>query len=505
MRTLRALIVDDNKLESNGDRELEITNSLKRLLVSTFQGKVAAFNVMSEDEAVSALCTQEYDIALVDLHLGPDNPFGGANVLVRAWSSVGRGRTELLLYSGEPSVQDAYKSFEMDGGPFRFVLKGEYDPNRPDDHCACLERPLVEGLRHRSKTICQGAVPATVRSQSGPPSVILIDGKNWDLNSLLAPWMCRLTGEPAPERELIFTSLFPSDDLIRIFTYWFKAQAGQMHLWPNTSMYGLKPLEEYHCGCPTGPMDALMHTAVAETKAYARAGEVALEDLQIIKLLAERKVVDDFKTYIAAAKSWDGIVNTTRDEFKNTVKFEFGEILDAFTRSLHAPCPVFIPATLEAILPMELYCAPETPSKKPAIMVAAAKIAESLTDHAGINCGITIKADSKVFTQRNDTDTDLPYVTFAIRHDGEPCPPSKDIGDWFKKGRSLGQAAELLKGYATWTVLSKADGIPRSHEAILGLELSADRAADLWNVFADDRTNVIHILRFGIPLFCVRH
>ena len=66
---------------------------------------------------------------------------------------------------------------------------------------------------------------------------IEVGGQKWSLESLLAPFAYQLSGEAAIGREALTCSLFPSDDRVRVLSFWFKAAdfslAQQDNVWPE--------------------------------------------------------------------------------------------------------------------------------------------------------------------------------------------------------------------------------------------------------------------------------
>lgn len=512
-RRLCILLVEDNNRTENGVSNHGITASFQRWIASLFRGNcIQIATTEYEDSAVALLTNPEtpYDVALIDLDLGPTNQRGGIRVMARAWDSMVDVGTVPIIYSGNAKAREPFKEIAEIGRPFQMVLKGAYEPDIKDGTAHwddSLRKPLIEALRKRARQHSQeGADPRSVQAlhhSSSTPSVI-INGTEWSTQSLLAPFLHALPGENSSlTPEAAVRGLFPSNDLIRIFTYWFKAQQKVLCLWPDLSMYGLTTLKNYHCGAPTGPMDALMHDPTVGKPTYGAAGEAARKDLQVLNLLVEKKIVAYFEEYIGTSEKWTTIsgnpeAQKARDTLKGRVMFKMGKIRQILSRkALNVEVELRV---AEGILNRELYCAPHFTTNKPVVIVAATMIAESLLSVVTGKMRIVIDADGELFGRPDTVGTTLPHLNVAICHQGQPCKPDEEISSWFQAGHSLGQAAKLLKGYATWTVLSKNDPVPRSHEAIFGQ--NCGNTEELWKRFDPAKTaNVIHVLRFGIPLF----
>jgi len=519
LRRLKVVVVEDNNRTDQGKSTPDITESLKRWIASLFGGNsIELTNVDTEAAAVDLLekPNLQYDVALIDLDLGPDNQRGGIRVMARTWDKMSKAGTVPIIYSANVKAREPFAEIAEFGRPFQMVLKAEYKHETVGRHWNdSLREPLIRALRKRVWDHCQeGPEPASVkelRENFGTASVC-IKKTSWSVASLLSPFLVALSSEHTPTRDDVIRALFPSDDLIRVLTYWFKAQQEMICWWPNNQMYGLTPLAGYHVGIPTGPMDALMHDPNHLPPTYRTAGEAALKDLQVIKLLVKDQVGEHFRRYIEAAMTWPHMVEMERvTEFKKTVMFKLEDDVLETIRG-RVPCREEIKVP-RGLLGKELYCAPDMSSgclqREPVVTVAARKIAESIKDHAGGEVVVTIDSDRPVLVEKNTSMMHLlPNLYLAIAHQGTPCAASEDLSHWFDAVHSLGQAAELLRGYMTWTVLSKADktdSTPRSHEAVLGQNCGDLVARALWKRFNPEGSfNVIHVLQFGLPLFLKR-
>lgn len=457
--------------------------------------------VATYDRASAALADTRFDLVLLDIRL-KDVLWAGLQVLDSYWNLLSAHNTPVVVYSAKDDVIRALESFASGNGPIWFHNKGAADDHTLRDKIAVL-------LRRRARHLCETVDATSARALLDSKSrrlCVMIAGTKWSVASLVAPFLYKLPEEGKISREAVIRSLFPGNDLIRVLTYWFKAQQKVICLWPPSPMYGLTPLATYHCGAPTSPMDALMHHSEDHHATYSSAGDVALKDLQVIKLLVTEKVAKYFREYIEAAKCWTGILGgtaeaTRRSQFKKTVTFKFGtDVLEVIAAAFKTKTQ-----TVEigkAFLGKELYCAPDmsTEPPQPSVAVAAKKIAESLSDHVKGEVMIALKADTSVLAASKATVVTMPNLCLIISHQGTPCAPSEEISSWFQARHSLGQAAKLLRGYATWTVLSKSDGVPRSYEAVSGQDCTNPES--LWSEFnSDGKATVIHVLRFGMPLF----
>lgn len=499
LRKLQILIVDNEDATADG--------VLNQSLGSRGYDKEYA---LSYEEAVENLELRAglaegrkylpYDLILFDLHLGDKLEYGGTKLLAEYWKVLQESGTRALLYSGKTDAfVEPYLPFQIPDGPFLFTRK------IPETVWA--EKILLL-LRARVNELCSRAPLGSARNiLDGGSKGVRIDGEDWSVESLLAPWL-----SPAVEtgrkqkREALIRMLFPENDMIRIFSYWFKART---FLWDSEQMFGLSPLALYHCGAKTGPMDALLHTPEFPNNVmFGVASKAARSDLDMLRAGLNSEFVRDIDAYLNQSQVWraaDQMDEAAAVALKEKVKFTLSDVSDIFKRTLGEGVHKF--SNFESFSDIEFYCPAHygAGSAEPAILYALKRLWQSVVKHSGVKsggeCEVLFGVEGSL-TRDRASGAATPYFIITIRHNGPACE-GPSLASWFPerhRGHGLFDAKEALRGLAQWTVLSRGEGKPKYYSPLQPNSVVEEEALKLWNTYnADDQWNVIHVLRFGFP------
>lgn len=500
VRKLRILVIDDN----DPDTCIELIRSL---LIACLGDKNFRIDTpLTYLEGESHLTSgRPYDLVLLDLRLDKEHRWGGCELLDRHWQSIQANGSKIILYSGKPDAIEAFESFSSGRGPFLFYSKASAsEPGEGFGH------HVVRLLRDRVKALCQRASlnSAVAVIKSNVPEV-LIDGEAWSVDSLLAPWTCPLPGEAARERESIVRSLFPSNNLVRVLSYWFK---GQAFMWPNDAMYGLSPLAPYHLGATSGPLDALMHAPnLPHTPPrFPAAAQTALDDLESLGLRLTAPFAEYLREYLTFAKEWTdiGTLEASRvEECKDSVMFRLSDVKWIF-ESEGAEIETSRIPRWDLIGEYEFY-SPATYTSldnglgrfHPSLKYAASRLAQSVKERANGVWSVAFDVEGELVSFNRPTD--FPFLVIAVCHAGTPFGDAPSIIASFNSGtgRALHDASEALQGCAHWYILSGENGRMHAYEAPSDPgTLRSEDANELWDRFNKDGIwHVIHVLKVGMP------
>jgi hypothetical protein len=443
-----------------------------------------------------------YDLILFDLHLGNEHKYGGTQLLAEYWAAIRESGAKSLVFSGKvDEFVEPYLPFMTPGGPFLFTKK------IPADELA--EKILIL-LRERVKELCYRAPLGAAHDLiKGNSRRVWIDGEPWSVNSLISPWLFR-EGElrkTRQTREALIRILFPDDDLVRIFSYWFKARA---FLWDSDQMYGLSPLDDYHCGDPTGPMDALLHAPEdSERVMFADAARAAKSDLELLRAGLHPDFVKEVEDYIKKAERWksgEQIDEQAAEHLKAKVMFTLSRVCNVFEKTAGVKLLTF--DGYQDISACEFYCPAyySGGSAKPAVIHALERLWSSISKRSNVKksgkCEVALEFEGDLIRRRQEPGS-FPYFTITIRHDGPECKEGS-ISSWFPerhRGHGLFDAKEALRGLAQWFIMSKGKEPFKFYAPLQPGSLSeedarkylakSNRGGRAWNV--------VHVLRFGFP------
>jgi len=329
-----------------------------------------------------------------------------------------------------------------------------------------------------------------------------IDDELWSVKSLFAPWLRSLSGnqeEVSPDT--LLAVLFPCDDLIRVFSYWLKAQA--FH-WPSQGMYGLTSLCCYHFEKPTGPMDALTHPPWKKDghAQFQHAGKNALKDLASLSSGLEEPVTAHLECYIRTAKDWNQLDQVVESRFKKTVSFQLAELAKIFENE----GATVENSQVQRSFNCDYYCPPYGPFStdtlfEPAVKFAMQCLAHSAKEHKRDQAWEVVFTSDEPLSASQCPGT-FPYLFLVVCLTSDPDKVlNKDAEGWFKPGHHLFKAKAALKGCGQWFILTGTDGrLQLPPKPVLG-GLDANEAHDLWNKFnCKKQWNVLHILKLGMPV-----
>lgn len=443
-----------------------------------------------------------YDLILFDLHLGDDHKYGGTQLLAEFWEAIQESGTKALVFSGKvDEFVEPYLPFTTPGGPFLFTKK------IPADELA--EKILIL-LRSHVKEMCNRAPLGSAHNIiKYNARRVTIDGELWSVDSLISPWLFR-EGElkkTRQTREALIRLLFPDDDLVRIFSYWFKART---FLWSSDRMYGLSPLDNYHCGEKTGPMDALLHAPEFSEKAmFAEAARAAKSDLEPLRAGLHPNFIKEVEDYINKAERWrngEQIDEQAAENLKAKVVFTFSKVYKIFDKTAGVNLLTF--DGYEDVSACEFYCPAyySGGGAKPAIIHALERLWSSIRKHSGVKngneCEVAFDFEGDLIRRREEPER-FPYFTITIRHKGPECKEDS-ISSWFPerhRGHGLFDAKEALRGLAQWVIISKSKEPLKFYSPLRPGSLSETEALDYWakSNSGGHAWNVVHVLRFGFP------
>lgn len=496
-KVLSILVIDDN---CPGD----VVAALKTFMTSALEpGNADIDHPSTFDKGASCLQSQEiYDLILFDINLGEEDlTWAGIELLDAHWQSIQSKGSKVMVYSGKPKAKEAYSHFSSGKGPFLFQPK--LDDHTPGE---AFERRIIVLLRERVRTLCQRAsLKSALEVSQGHATTVQIGPDIWSLKSLLSPWLFKVDGEVPFTLESAIRLLFPSDDMIRIFSYWFK---GRGFAWPQDQMYGLSTLATYHFDNPTGPMDALMHNPISPkfAKTFSIAAATALADVEVLNPRIDPRFYSHLKRYITNAGTWDEISHQQEqeiEELKNTIAFRLDDLRIAFQQRGAR----FVTTTAASDMNRELYCPPKVGSRDmgPTVLHAVDRLADSVKKRAGDDWEMQLLVEGNLSSRERPVE--LPYLVILIKHSGEPCePPAKISDNWFPTphaGHGLGDAREALKGVAQWFVLTGKNGVLGNYDSAMDPgSLTNQDAETFWvDHNSSGHWNVLHILKFAFPCF----
>lgn len=516
-RQLEVLLVDDDSID-DANRSAGVVASIQRWLGTLLKDQVAVTHVPSKATALEHL-QDPYDLVLLDLNLGPDNRYGGAEILVGAWDRICSDGMEVILYSGHLPSQEPFAPFSKGGGPFRFVVKSEYEDQDDQKHCSNLEEPVVTALRRRALRICHIASPNSAEAVGRGADSIAVAGAEWSVDSLIAPFLVPLPDEPELDCEAVRQTLFPNDQLLRLFSFWFKASA---YAWPANAMYGLSTCERYHLQEPSSAMDALTHTAISATSAYRAAALNAERDLASLVGL-EGNVRHCLSKYIASAKEFDiGFNAEDAERFQGAFKCTLAQMVDAL-----GGCPiadilahrttfsqgngrVFLNET-DSISNRPLYM--PTEGGTPCILAAFVKLSQNVANFSSRRRILTdVECKTVPLIVRQDTgklhSVEMPQLLVAVAHDGPRFASTADVRYAFEQStHTLASALGGIRGCGRWFVLSGCDGnLDVQVDVVEKAEPRAEDKQRLLEVWGEcqkenEHWSVLHVIRLPIPVF----
>ncbi|HKG22399.1 MAG TPA: response regulator [Blastocatellia bacterium] len=442
-----------------------------------------------------------YDLVLIDLRLDGEHRWGGRDLLDKHWRQIESAGSKVILYSGKEDAKLAFEGFSSGRGPFLFHPKiNEKDVGEE------FERQIIRLLRERVRMICQRAsLQSAFAAANEKATWVRIGEDDWSVDSLLAPWLFTLPGEAERGRASVLRTLFPSDDMIRVFSYWFK---GRGFGWPADSMYGLSPLAPYHFDRPTGPLDALTHNPTSRdiSPKFSTASRIASDDLELLQLGVSPNACEALRDYVGEVWQWERIDSPDRREkaerLKGLVTFRIKEIEDIF---VGRGARVSSSAT-DGLRDFEFYCPPDPGASMPAVLYALSRFADSAAKRARAAWEVEFSWAGQPYASRRPAE--LPYLLITTAHAGPPCEPGRKIGEaWFPDnhaGYGLADAKEALKSCAQWVVLSGRGGLLETYDAPTDPgTVTADEAQSLWERFnGGGKWNVIHVMKLAFP--CVK-
>lgn len=515
MQTLRMLLVDDD--DPPGCREAVLV-MVNRIFPNSRIGSLCeldeAYTFDLADEYIGG--GNGYDLILLDVRLNDNHEWGGIELLDKHWSRINQIGTRIIVYSGKHAAKTAFEWFSSGRGPFLFSKKDSEFDGGPE-----LLNQLARLLRSRVQSLCQRA--HVTWDESGLVRTVKIDGKPWNIDSLVAPFLYLIPGEREVKRELVIAALFPGSNLVRMCSYFFKARA---FAWPEDSVYGLTKMQPYHCGggSKTSALDALMHEPNGPQQ-FQSAYERAIADLESIGRCRELKCSQKIRDYAVAVvnnygnRIWSDLdqhakqlFTESADEFKKSFRFSLRDLLDTLsTRGIAGPEK--LPSDLESYSWNELYCPPSSFDESvPTVVHGLCELAKSISSRIhfeGRPGNVRGSADHQVeglgslATSQNNREQELPTIRIIIRHNGAACQPHESIRGWFEagSGHGLSDARESLKGCANWYVLSGSGGKITACDSVMAWGmLDSNVASEWWSRWSDaGRWNVVHIVDLPVP------